>query len=117
MEVRHLPDGRLHDQPWAGEGRLQGALQRLEGAPRVRTEGPGFSGPGPSAYLRSVAFEGYTSEMNGVRTFLSTDNEVCLLWLEGALQQLHPEGQKKVVGYLEAVLEEVLFERKIAPRS
>jgi hypothetical protein len=49
--------------------------------------------------------------------FLSTDNEVCLLWLEGALQQLHPEGQKKVVGYLEAVLEEVLFERNIAPRS
>jgi hypothetical protein len=72
----------------------------------VRTEGPGF-----------VAFEGYASEMNGVRTFLSTDNEVCLLWLEGALQQLHPEGQKKVVGYLEAVLEEVLFERNIAPRS
>jgi hypothetical protein len=83
----------------------------------VRTEGPGFSGPGPSANLRSVAFEGYTAEMNGVRTFLSTDNEVCLLWLEGALQQLHPEGQKKVVDYLEAVLEEVLFERKIAPRS
>jgi hypothetical protein len=49
--------------------------------------------------------------------FLSTDNEVCLLWLEGALQHLHPEGQKKVVGYLEAVLEEVLFERKIAHRS
>jgi hypothetical protein len=48
---------------------------------------------------------------------LSTDNELCLLWLEGALQQLHPEGQKKVVGYLEAVLEEVLFERRIAPRS
>ena len=81
------------------------------------TEGPGFSGPGPSAYRRSAAFEGYTPEMNGVRMFLSTDNEVCLLWLEGALQQLHPEGQKKVVGYLEAVLEEVLFERKIAPRS
>jgi hypothetical protein len=72
----------------------------------VRMEGPGF-----------VAFEGYPSEMNEVRTFLSTDNEVCLLWLEGALQQLHPEGQKKVVGYLEAVLEEVLFERNIAPRS
>ena len=83
----------------------------------MRTEGPGFSGPGPSKYLRSVAFEGYTSEMNGVRTFLSTDNEVCLLWLEDALQQLHSEGQKKVVGYLEAVLEEVLFERRIAPRS
>jgi hypothetical protein len=83
----------------------------------VRTEGPGFSGPGPSAYLRSAAFEGYTSEMNGVRMFLSTDNEVCLLWLEGALQQLHPEGQKKVVGYLEAVLEEVVFEAKMVPEA
>jgi hypothetical protein len=82
----------------------------------VRTEGPGFSGPGPSAYLRRVAFEGYTSEMNGVRTFLGTDNEVCLLWLEGALQQLHPEGQKKVVGYLEAVLEEIVFETKMSTR-
>jgi hypothetical protein len=82
----------------------------------VRTEGPGFSGPGPSAYLRSVAFEGYTSEMNGVRTLLSTDNEVCLLWLEGALQRLRPEGQKKVVGYLEAVLEEIVFETKMPPR-
>jgi hypothetical protein len=49
--------------------------------------------------------------------FLSTHNEVCLLWLERALQHLHSEGQKKVVGYLEAVLEEVLFERKIAPQS
>jgi hypothetical protein len=51
--------------------------------------------------------------MNGVRTFLSTDNEVSLAWLEGALQRLRPEGQKKVVGYLEAVLEEVVFETKM----
>ena len=46
---------------------------------------------------------------------LSTDNEVCLVWLEDALQQLRPEGQTKVVGYLEAVLEEVVFEMKMAP--
>ncbi len=45
------------------------------------------------------------------------DNEVCLAWLEGALGRLGAEGQKKVVGYLEAVLEEVVFETKIAPRS
>jgi hypothetical protein len=82
----------------------------------VRTEGPGFSGPGPSANLRSVAFEGYTSEMNGVRTLLSTDNEVSLAWLEGALQRLRREGQKKIVGYLEAVLEEIVFETKMPPR-
>ena len=46
---------------------------------------------------------------------MSTDNAVCLEWLEGALQRLRPEGQKKVVGYLEAVLEEVIFETKMVP--
>jgi hypothetical protein len=44
---------------------------------------------------------------------LSPDNEVCLAWLEGALQRLRPEGQEKVVSYLEAVLEEVVFEMKV----
>jgi hypothetical protein len=45
---------------------------------------------------------------------VSLDNEVCLAWLEGALQQLRPEGQTKVVSYLEAVLEEVIFETEMA---
>jgi hypothetical protein len=48
---------------------------------------------------------------------LSKDSEVCLAWLAQALQQLRPEGQKKVVGYLEAVLEEVIFETKMTSRS
>ena len=48
---------------------------------------------------------------------MSTDNEVCLEWLADALQQLRPEGQAKAVGYLEAVLEEVVFEMKAVPRS
>jgi hypothetical protein len=48
---------------------------------------------------------------------LSKDNEVCLEWLEDVLQQLRQEGQTKVVGYLEAVLEEVVLEMKMAPRS
>ena len=65
----------------------------------------------------SVSGKGSVSNNDGGLALLSTDNELCLLWLEGALQQLHPEGQEKVVGYLEAVLEEVLFERRIAPRS
>jgi hypothetical protein len=47
---------------------------------------------------------------------LSTDNEVCLAWLAEALQQLSQEGQEKAVGYLEVVLEEVLFETKMPPR-
>jgi hypothetical protein len=46
---------------------------------------------------------------------LSTDTEMCLAWLAQALQQLRPEGQTKVVGYLEAVLEEVVFETKMVP--
>jgi hypothetical protein len=46
---------------------------------------------------------------------LSTDNEVCLAWLAEALGRLRPEGQKKVVGYLEEVLEEVVFETKRVP--
>ena len=48
---------------------------------------------------------------------MSKDNEICLAWLEDALQQLRPEGRAKAVGYLEAVLEEVVFEMKMAPRS
>jgi hypothetical protein len=43
-------------------------------------------------------------------TFLSMDNGICLAWAVGALQQLRQEGRTKVVGYLEAVLEEVVFE-------
>ena len=48
---------------------------------------------------------------------MSNDNEVCLAWLADALHQLRPEGRAKAVGYLEAVLEEVVFEMKMAPRS
>jgi hypothetical protein len=53
--------------------------------------------------------------------FLSKDNEVCLAWLEDALQQLRQEGQAKgptkAVIYLEAVLDEVVFEMKRAHGS
>ena len=49
-------------------------------------------------------------------TFLSIDNGICLAWAAGALQQLRQEGRTKVVGYLEAVLEELVFEGKMAPK-
>jgi hypothetical protein len=49
-------------------------------------------------------------------TFLSMDNEVCLAWLADMLQQLRQDGQTKAACYLEAVLEEVVFEAKTAPR-
>jgi hypothetical protein len=48
---------------------------------------------------------------------LSLDNQVCLAWLDDALRRLRAERQKKIVGYLEAVQEEVVFEMKLAPRS
>lgn len=60
---------------------------------------------------------GLCFEDNGGISLLSLDNEGCLAWLDGALQRLRPERQTKVVGYLEAVLEEVVFEMKMAPRS
>lgn len=47
---------------------------------------------------------------------MSTDNEVCLAWLTGVLQQLQQEEQAKAAGYLEAVLEEVVFESEMTPR-
>ncbi len=43
---------------------------------------------------------------------MSTHNEACLAWLEDALRRLRAEGQTKVVGYLEAVSDEVLFETR-----
>ena len=46
---------------------------------------------------------------------MSVDNEVCLAWLADALQQLRQRGRTKVVGYLEAVLEEVVLEMEDGP--
>ena len=48
---------------------------------------------------------------------MSTHNDVCLRWLVDALQQLLQEGRTKAVGYLEAVLEEVVFEMKMSSKS
>src|SRR5918993_162591 len=47
--------------------------------------------------------------------FLSTDNEASLAWLADALRRPRPGGRTKTVGYLEAVLEEVVFEAMMAP--
>ena len=47
---------------------------------------------------------------------MNEDNEICLEWLADALQLLRQEdqtnGRTKVVSYLEAVSEEVMFEMK-----
>jgi hypothetical protein len=73
--------------------------------------GSGVSGLGISANLRKAQLR------RGWSTRLSKQNEVTLAWLEDALQQIRQDGQTKVVGYLEAVSEEVLFEMKALPRS
>ena len=75
--------------------------------------GSGVSGLGPLI----VCEKGSVSKNDGGLALLSTDNEVCLAWLAEALRRLRPEGRKKVVGYLEAVLEEVKFETKTTPTS
>jgi hypothetical protein len=62
-----------------------------------------------------VSEKGTSYQGNGGQTLLSPDNAVCFAWLAGALQKLRTEGQTKVVGYLEAVLEEVVFEMKGGP--
>ena len=48
---------------------------------------------------------------------MSTHNDVCLAWLADALRRLSQEGRTKAVGYLEAVLEEVVFEMKMSSKS
>ena len=48
---------------------------------------------------------------------MSTHNDVCLAWLVDALRQLRQQGRTKAVGYLEAVLEEVVFEMKMSSKS
>jgi hypothetical protein len=75
--------------------------------------GSGFSGLGPL----SVSEKGSVSKNDRGLALLSTDNKVCLEWVAHALQQLRQEGQTKVVSYLEAVSEEVVFEMKALPRS
>ena len=75
--------------------------------------GSEFSGLGPLSFSE----KGAVLKNDGGLALLSTDNEVCLEWLADALQQLRQEGQTKVVGYLEAVLEELVFEMKALPRS
>ncbi len=76
----------------------------------------GPENPGPSAYLRRGRGSRVLFEEERRLTFLSMDNEVCLVWLADALQQLRQEERTKIVGYLEAVLEEVVLEAEMAPK-
>ena len=46
---------------------------------------------------------------------MSPDNEACLTWLDRALGQAFEDGRPELWAYLEAVMEEVLFEMKGSP--
>ena len=49
---------------------------------------------------------------------LGVDNETAALaWLVGALGQARAQSQTKLVGYLEVILEDVVFEMESAARS
>ena len=47
---------------------------------------------------------------------MSMDNEVCVGCLADVLQQLRQERRTKTAGYLEAVVEEIVFEAKMTPK-
>lgn len=44
---------------------------------------------------------------------LSVDNEAALAWLDGALSDAVARGQIALIGYLEAVLEDLEFEMEL----
>ena len=46
---------------------------------------------------------------------MSVDNEACLAWLDGALGWAFEYGKPELWAYLEAVMEEVLFEMRGGP--
>jgi hypothetical protein len=64
-----------------------------------------------------VSGTGAVSEKSGGRMLLNTDNEVCFDWLVDALLWARVEGQAQAVGYLEEVLEEVMFEMKAVAQA
>jgi hypothetical protein len=59
---------------------------------------------------------GDDAQTNGRSASLSTDDDICLAWLAEALRRARAGGQARVVDYLEAVSEEVLFETRMSPR-
>ena len=50
-----------------------------------------------------------------MRLVPDADNEACLTWLDGALGQAFEQRKPQLWAYLEAVLEEVLFETEPHP--
>lgn len=48
-------------------------------------------------------------------TTTGVSNEACLAWLEGSLREAFKVSKSQLWAYLEAVMEEVLFELEVSP--
>lgn len=48
------------------------------------------------------------------QTFIRSDEDATLAWLEGALEHAYSHGQHSVLAYLEAVMEDLVFEEETA---
>jgi hypothetical protein len=48
------------------------------------------------------------------RLMAGVDNEGCVAWLDGALGHAYMHRQMKLLAYLQAVMEEVLFEEVLS---
>ena len=48
---------------------------------------------------------------------LSVDNEAALAWLDGALSEAVSRGQMALIVYLDAVLEDLMFEMELGAPS
>ena len=51
-----------------------------------------------------------------MRLTISVDSEACLAWLEDALAYAYAHSRPKLWAYLEAVMEDVLFEMELEAR-
>lgn len=75
----------------------------------------------PYLHGSTLGYTAYTARSTGGNTLsltLGVDNETAALaWLIGALEQARARSQTKLVGYLEVILEDVVFEMESAARS
>lgn len=70
-------------------------------------------------HLTGVSRESLTAVTGGSRLdsmLRAGTEEATLAWLEGALEHAYSHGQHLALAYLEAVIEDVLFEQEMAVR-
>ena len=60
---------------------------------------------------------GVLGKENGLESGMNTyDGTSALTWLIGALEYARTNGQERVIGYLEAILDDVVFEMESVAR-